>query len=114
MCKKVNESGKNQPSDEHGGFPKIDALMKGYLKTSVYCDYSTLFICLAKHFSYCHETYLHCTHFRIVARIFFSPESNQQRISSQYVDFSCYEKFDILMIFWSLTHLCVSPAREAT
>lgn len=29
MCKKVNE---NQPSDEHGSFPKIDALMKRLLK----------------------------------------------------------------------------------
>lgn len=32
MCKKVNESGKNQPFDEHGGFPKIDALIKRLLK----------------------------------------------------------------------------------
>lgn len=32
MCKKVSESGKNQPSDEHGRFPKIDALMKRLLK----------------------------------------------------------------------------------
>lgn len=43
MCKKVNE---NQPSDEHGSFPKIDALMKR-LKTFVYCAYSNLLICLA-------------------------------------------------------------------
>lgn len=42
MCKKVSGSGKNQPSDEHGSFPKIDALMKGYLKTSLYCEYSTI------------------------------------------------------------------------
>lgn len=43
--------------------------------------------------------------------MFFGTENNQQRIPSQYVDFSCYEKFGILMMV-ILTHLYVSPAIE--
>lgn len=92
-CVKVNASQKNQPSDEHGSFPVIEAWMKRLLQDScvLWIFNCSDLPCLARLDCLAMKLReLHCTHFGIVARMFFSTKNNQQRIPSQYVDLSCY------------------------